>query len=173
MNPRRLTMTALCIALCVVLPMAFHSIQGAGSIFLPMHIPVLLCGLACGPVYGLVCGLAGPFLSSLLTDMPPAPYLPSMLIELGVYGLATGLLILVIRTKWPLLNLYLSLLASLLVGRIVGGIVQAFIFQAGKYTWSLWFTSYFAKGLPGIAIQLLLIPALVLALQKAKLIRRV
>ena len=63
---------ALCVALCVVLPMAFHAIPNAGSILLPMHIPVLLCGLLCGWPLGLVCGLVGPLLSSVLTGMPPA-----------------------------------------------------------------------------------------------------
>ena len=45
-STRRLVMAALCVALGVVLPMAFHSVPRGGSIFLPMHIPVLLCGLA-------------------------------------------------------------------------------------------------------------------------------
>lgn len=53
--------TAVCIALCVVLPMTFHTIPNAGKIFCPMHIPVLLCGLICGWPYGLLCGIAGPF----------------------------------------------------------------------------------------------------------------
>ena len=62
---------AVCIALCAVLPMAFHAIPNAGSIFSPMHIPALLCGLVCGPWFGLLCGLAGPFVSSMVTGMPP------------------------------------------------------------------------------------------------------
>ena len=64
--------TAVCIALCVVLPQAFHAIPNAGTIYCPMHIPVLLCGLVCGWSYGLLCGIAGPLLSSLITGMPPA-----------------------------------------------------------------------------------------------------
>ena len=72
---KRAMITAVCIALCVVLPMAFHSIQNAGAIFCPMHIPVLLCGLLVGWPYGLLCGLAGPLLSSLLTGMPAMGYL--------------------------------------------------------------------------------------------------
>ena len=84
---KRAMITAVCIALCVVLPMAFHSIQNAGAIFCPMHIPVLLCGLLVGWPYGLLCGLAGPLLSSLLTGMPAMGYLPCMMVELGAYGL--------------------------------------------------------------------------------------
>lgn len=80
-STRRLVMAALCVALGVVLPMAFHSVPRGGSIFLPMHIPVLLCGLACGWPYGLACGVLAPLCSSLITGMPPAAYLPSMLCE--------------------------------------------------------------------------------------------
>ena len=78
--------TAVCIALCYVLPLMFHGIQNAGSIFCPMHIPVFICGLICGWPYGLLCGIAGPLLSSALTGMPPAAMLPSMMVELAVYG---------------------------------------------------------------------------------------
>ena len=69
---KNLIVAAMCTALCVVLPMAFHMIPNAGSIFLPMHLPVLLCGFLCGWPYGLCCGFLGPVLSSLLTGMPPA-----------------------------------------------------------------------------------------------------
>lgn len=79
-----LVMTGLCIAIGIVLPMAFHSVPNAGSVILPMHIPVLLCGLICGPIYGLASGILTPALSSLLTQMPPMAYLPSMLCELAI-----------------------------------------------------------------------------------------
>ena len=86
---KNLVTAAMCVALGIILPMAFHTIQNAGSIFLPMHIPVLICGLACGWQYGLLCGVLTPLLSSLLTGMPPAAILPAMLCELAVYGLLT------------------------------------------------------------------------------------
>ncbi|MFA7118480.1 MAG: ECF transporter S component, partial [Sphaerochaetaceae bacterium] len=86
-NVKRSLVAAVCIALGVVLPMAFHSVKNAGSIFCPMHIPVLLCGLVDGWAFGLLCGLVTPLLSSLLTGMPPMAYLPAMMIELAVYGL--------------------------------------------------------------------------------------
>lgn len=78
---KKLTFTAVCAALCLVLPMAFHSIPNAGTVFLPMHIPVLLCGLICGWPFGLICGIIGPFISSVITSMPPAAMLPSMMVE--------------------------------------------------------------------------------------------
>lgn len=163
-------LTAACIALCVVLPMAFHTIPNAGGIFCPMHIPVLLCGLICGWQYGLLCGLAGPLLSSLLTGMPPAAVLPAMLVELAVYGLITGLMMQLIRTKKTYADLYISLVAALLGGRIIAGIARALIFAAGKYSITAWATAYFVTNLPGIAIQLILIPSIVFALMKAHLI---
>ena len=68
---KRLVLAAACVALCVVLPIAFHSIPNAGQVILPMHIPVLLCGLICSWPYGFLCGLLGPLLSSLITGLPP------------------------------------------------------------------------------------------------------
>lgn len=102
-NTKQLVLAALCVALGVVLPVAFHSIPNAGSVLLPMHIPVLLCGLVCGPVYGLLSGILTSLLSSMITGMPPMAYLPSMLCELAAYGLAAGVLRRFVRTgKRPL-----------------------------------------------------------------------
>ena len=162
--------TAVCIALCVVLPQAFHAIPNAGSIYLPMHIPVLLCGLICGWSYGLLCGLAGPALSALLTGMPPAAVLPGMLVECGVYGLAAGLLMQLVRTKHLYADLYISLAAAMLLGRVVSGIAKALIFSAGSYSMASWVAGSFVTALPGIVIQLALLPSIVYALMRARLI---
>ncbi len=91
--------TAVCIALCVVLPMAFHSIPQAGMIYCPMHIPALICGIICAPQYAIICGIAGALLSSVLTGMPPAATLPSMLVELTCYALISSLLMKFVHTK--------------------------------------------------------------------------
>jgi len=167
---KRSMLTAVCIGLCVVLPMAFHSIPNAGSILLPMHIPVLLCGLICGWSFGLLCGLAGPLLSSLLTGMPPMAYLPSMLVELAAYGLVCGLMINLVHTKKLYADLYISLVVALIAGRIVAGVARALIFAAGRYSMAAWITSYFVTSWPGLVIQLIFIPAIVVALMKARLI---
>ncbi len=164
-----MVIAALCVALGVVLPVAVHSIPNAGSILLPMHIPVLLCGLLCGPAYGLACGIVTPLLSSLITGMPPAAVLPSMICELAVYGFAAGLLIILVRTKSQAANVYISLVGAMLIGRVVYGVVNALIFQAGEYSMSIWLTASFVTALPGIIIQLVLLPLVVLALRKAKL----
>lgn len=165
-----LAITGACIALCVVLPLAFHAIPNAGSIFSPMHIPVLLCGLICGCPFGLVCGLLGPFLSSVITGMPPQAYLPPMMVELAVYGFVAGLMMRLVRTGKSLLDLYISLTVAMLLGRVVAGLARAWIFAPGQLTMAMWASSYFVKSLPGIAIHLALIPAVVLALMKARLI---
>lgn len=168
---KKLITAALCAALCVILPMAFHMIPNAGSIFLPMHIPVLLCGFLCGWPYGLACGLLGPCLSSLLTSMPPAAVLPSMACELMVYGLVTGLLYRRIKTGSRIADIYLPLIAAMLCGRVFYGILNALIFKAGAYSLELWLAAAFTTALPGIVIQLILIPVILLALERSKVLQ--
>lgn len=167
---KRAMITAVCIALCVVLPMAFHSIQNAGAIFCPMHIPVLLCGLLVGWPYGLLCGLAGPLLSSLLTGMPAMGYLPCMMVELGAYGLLCGLFMKFVRTGKIYVDLYISLVGGLVIGRVIAGLFRALIFSPGSYSLAAWTTGYFVTCLPGLVIQLVLVPSIVFALMKARLV---
>lgn len=160
--------TAVCMALCVVLPLTLHAIPNGGKLFSPMHIPVLLCGLVCGWQYGL----AGPVLSSLLTSMPPmgSPTQYGMIIELAVYGLVAGLMMKLVHTGKQAADVYVSLLIAMLAGRIMGGLSKALIFSAGSYTFSTWAAAYFTSGFPGIIVHLLLVPALYLALCKAHLV---
>lgn len=158
------------IAMCVVLPMAFHAIPNAGSIYLPMHIPVLLCGLVTGWPYGLLCGIAGPIMSHLITAMPGIGYLPQMVIELAAYGLITGLLMNFLPIKNETAKVYTSLVGGMLLGRVVNGISKALIFAKGSYSMTLWVTGLFVTGLPGIIIQIIFIPVIYFALKKAKLI---
>ena len=164
--------TAVCIALCVVLPMAFHAIPGAGPRFLPMHIPVLLSGLICGWPFGLLTGLAGPLLSSLITGMPPQAFLPGMMVELALYGLITGVMMQIVHTKRLYADLYISLVTAMLIGRIIAGASRALIFAAGEYSLAIWTTSFFVAALPGIIIQIVLIPGIIIALEAARLIPR-
>ncbi|MDL2323780.1 ECF transporter S component [Ruminococcaceae bacterium OttesenSCG-928-A16] len=163
-NVQKMVMTSLCVAIGLVLPQLLHSVPQAGSILLPMHIPVLLCGLLCGWAWGLGCGVLTPLLSSLILGMPPAPYLPGMLVELATYALIAGLLYRTFK-----LNIYVALLCAMLAGRVAYGLLQTVMFLAGgsAYSFQIFFTGLFVKGLPGIAIQIVLIPLLVLALEKA------
>ncbi len=166
---KKLVFTALCAALCVVLPTLFHFIPNAGAIFLPMHIPVLLCGMLCGWPYGLACGLLGPMLSSLLTNMPTTAVLPGMLVECAVYGAVSGLLMRALAEKKLTFRLYGSLIPAMLCGRIVSGIAKALIFTPGL-SLSAWLTASFVTALPGIITQLVLLPLLMAALMRAHLI---
>lgn len=169
---KKLVFTAMCIALSVLLPMAFHSVPRAGSVFLPMHIPVFLCGLLCGGFHGLLCGLLAPLLSSLLTGMPSAVYAPVLMGELAVYGLISGVLARRVRTGKPAADLYISLIAAMICGRIVSGLLKALIFNVGRYSLHLWLTASFVTALPGIVIQLIVIPLVIGVLYRAKLAAR-
>lgn len=166
---KKLVFTAVCAALCLVLPMAFHSVPNAGTIFLPMHIPVLLCGLICGWPYGGVCGIVGPLLSSLVTGMPPAAMLPSMMVECCAYGFVTGMLMRHVHTKHAVADLYISLVSAMVVGRAIAGFAKAWIFTPGISPFA-WVTTSLVAGIPGIVIQLILMPMVVFGLTRAKLI---
>ena len=167
---KRLSITALCIALCYVLPIAFHAV-GLGSILSPMHIPVLLCGLVCGGGYGALCGLLGPILSSLISGMPPALMLVRMIPELCTYGLVAGLAMRYIRCGSLWGDTYISLAIAMIAGRIVGGIATAIFFAvtSGTYSIALWATGYFVESRPGIVAHLVLLPVVVFTLEKARL----
>ena len=166
---KNMTLAAVCIALCVVLPIAFHSIPDAGSVFLPMHIPVLICGMICGWPYGLLCGLMGPLLSSVLTGMPPVAYLPAMMVECGTYGMVSGLVLKHLRTRSTYGDLYIALVVAMLAGRVVSGIAKALIFAPGM-SFAMWVTASFVTALPGIVIQLVFLPSVVCTLMKARII---
>lgn len=166
---KKMVFTAVCAALCLVLPMAFHAVPNAGTIFLPMHIPVLLCGLICGWPYGGVCGLIGPLLSSLITGMPPAAMLPSMMVECCIYGFTSGLLMKYVHTKNAVLDLYISLISAMVTGRVVAGFAKAWIFTPGVSPFA-WVTTSLVTGIPGIIVQLILMPLVIVALTHTKLI---
>lgn len=167
---RKLCVCAVCIALCCVLPPAFHAI-GLGSVLSPLHIPVFLCALLCAWQYGLACGLCGTLLSSLLTSMPPTAALFHMVPELCAYGLFTGLLFRRIRTGRTALDIYLALVPSMLLGRVVGGAARVIFYLSGAegYSLSLWVGAYFIESFPAIVLHLTVVPALTLVLMRAKL----
>ncbi len=171
LSVKNITVCAVCISLCSILPMAFHSI-GLGSAFSPMHLPVLLCGMLLGGGYGLVCGVVGPILSSVITGMPGAPMLLTMVPELMAYGLVSGLCMRFVRTGKAYPDMYISLLAAMICGRLVGGAAGAAVYlgRGQAYSVAAWISSYFVGTLPGIVCQLVLIPLLVLALTKARVI---
>ena len=168
---KKATITALCIALCYVLPVVFHA-TGLGSAFSPMHIPVLLCGLVCGSGYGIFCGIAGPVLSSVLSGMPTVTQLIYFVPELTVYGFVTGLMMKLVRTKKLVVDLYISLAVAMFAGRLVGGIAEALFYLGSGQTFTLAAVAagYFVTTIPGIICHLIVIPILVTTLMKARLI---
>lgn len=170
-NTKQLCVCGICIALCYVLPVAFHAV-GLGSTLSPMHIPVLLCGLICGGWYGAVCGLIGPVLSSVLSGMPPMMTLIFMMPELVVYGLVSGVCVSLIRTGKTMVDLYISLAAAMLLGRIIGGVAKALFFLGTGQPFGIaaWVSGYFVTSAPGIVAHLVLIPPLVLVLMGAGVI---
>lgn len=152
--------TALYLALAVLLPIGFHSLGVAGRIFLPMHFPVLLAGFLMGPASGLLVGLVAPVLSHLLTGMPPTYALPTMSLELPMYGLIAGL-----AYRRLHLNIYVSLLSAMILGRLlfamglfVLGMLMNLPYDAATFFSA---TGALVNGLPGIALQIVLIPIIV------------
>ena len=167
---KKLCLTAVFIAMCVILPMAFQSV-GLGSTFAPMHIPVLMCGLVCGGGYGLLCGMIGPVLSSVLTGMPGTAMLVSMVPELMTYGLVTGLLMGKVKTGKLYADLYICLGAAMILGRVVAGIAKMLLYMGGEgYSIGVWISAHFVTAAPGIICHLVVIPILVSTLMRAKLL---
>ncbi len=129
-----------------------------------MHIPVFLAGIFVGPVSGLIVGLACPVMSFLLTGMPPPYAVPLMSLELPVYGISIGILIRVIKVP------VLSLLLAMILGRLAFalGLFVFGLFLSLPYGPEAFIKVSVITGLPGIAIQLILIPLLMEAIQLAK-----
>ncbi len=168
-----MTEAALLLALGILLPMAFHGIPNAGQIFLPMHIPALLAGFMLGPLWGLFVGTMSPFLSSLLTGMPAMAMMPGMVLEIGLYGLFSGLLYRLVRTRSYLFDIYLALILSLLVGKCGRGIYDLLLYteRGDAYGFAIFFTTYFVTAWPGLLIQLTVVPALLTALTETGFLR--
>lgn len=170
-NIKNLTLSGMFLAVGLVLPFLTGQIQQFGNMLLPMHIPVLLCGLICGWQYGGIVGLIMPFLRNLLFGMPPMPNAISMAFELAAYGSVIGLLY--GRSKWKcVISLYRSMLISMLAGRVVWGVVQAAILGLGgsAFTVQMFMAGAFMNAIPGIILQLILIPVIMVALDRAKLV---
>ncbi len=163
---QRLTAAGLCVCLGIMLPyVCAHSLGLAETVLLPMHIPVLLCGFLCGAFYGSACGLILPLISSLLTGMPSVfPMLPIMCAELCAYGTVSGLLhkhTALGKHKW---GIYVTLLSSMLVGRVIYALVFNALLIANGSLRAPSVLAALIAGLPGIAVQLLLIPIVIIAI---------
>lgn len=161
---------AMCLALAMVLPLVTGQIQQIGSMLCPMHIPVLLCGMLCGWQWGLLIGFISPFLRFLIFTMPPLfPIGTAMAFELAAYGTLAGILYKALPKKIG--YIYLSLIGAMVGGRIVWGIVRFAIagLNGSDFPFSAFVSGAITTALPGIALQIVLIPLAVLALRKARL----
>ena len=165
---KNLVLSALFIAIGIVLPFFTGQIPQVGKMLLPMHLPVLLCGLICGWQYGAVVGFILPPLRYLLFGMPPIfPTGVSMAFEMAAYGLLVGLLY--SRSKWKcVLSLYRSLILAMIGGRIVWGVVRVICsgVSGNPFTWKLFLSGAFLTAIPGIVLQLVFIPLVMVALDR-------
>ena len=165
MKTRKITFGAMCLALSLLLPQAFHLIgmQQAGSVFLPMHIPVFIGGMLLGPIYGLFLGIFAPLTSFVVTGMPTAERHLFMMSELATYGMVSGLLFHHFHFSKKKLGSVMALLLSMIAGRLVYG----FVISIATYVFGIPLGGIQAvimatmTGLPGIVIQLLFVPAIV------------
>lgn len=167
----KLVFSGLLLALSYVLPFLTGQIPEIGSMLCPMHVPVLLCGFVCGAPYGLVVGLVAPLLRSVTLVMPPLfPTAIAMAVELAVYGLTAGVLYKYLPKKKLLI--YVSLLGAMVAGRVVWGVVMFCImgFSTTGFGLSAFWVGAVVNAIPGIVLQIIIIPVLVMILEKAKLI---
>lgn len=170
---KNLTLSAMFLAIGMVLPFFTGQIPQIGKMLLPMHIPVFLCGLICGWQYGAVVGFALPLLRSVLFSMPVLyPAALGMAFELLTYGLVAGLLY--GRSRWKcVIALYRSLLIAMIAGRFVWGIAQIILLgiKGNAFTWKAFMAGALLNAVPGIILQLILIPAVMVALNRTGLVR--
>lgn len=168
-----LTISALLVAIGLILPFLTAGIPQIGSMLLPMHLPVLLAGFICGPFWGLLVGAVTPILRSALFQMPVmVPMAVAMAFELAAYGLFSGMFYRMLPRKTS--SVYISLILAMILGRLVfGGAMWAILgAKGGAYTWAAFWTGAFVEAVPGMIIQLILIPACILTLEKARLLKR-
>lgn len=172
-NIKNITLAAMFLGLGLVLPLFTGQIPQIGNMLLPMHIPVFLCGLICGWQYGAAVGLVLPLLRSAIFGMPVFfPAATAMAFELMTYGLVSGLLYSI--SKWQCIRaLYRCLICAMLAGRAVWGAVQAVQLglSGGGLTLKIFMTEAFLNAVPGILLQLVLIPAIMVALNRTGLVR--
>ena len=168
----KMIIAALFLALAYVMPFLTGQIPEIGSMLCPMHLPVLLCGFICGPFWGLAVGFVAPLLRSVLTGgFPPMfPTAVCMAFELAAYGAVTGLMHKLLPRKK--LCIYLSLLTAMVAGRLVWGAAMFFCVGAqGGFTFAAFLAGAVTNALPGIAIQIVLVPILVILLENTKILK--
>lgn len=169
----RLALAAMFTAMGMMLPFLTMQMKEIGNMLLPMHLPVLLCGLVLGWKYGLAVGAILPLMRSLMFGMPVLfPSAVGMAFELAMYGFTVGFLFSHMKRK-NLLTLYLSLITAMLAGRAVWGIAMTVLLFVGgnAFPFSAFLAGAFLNAVPGIVLQLVLIPSVMLLLDRARVLR--
>lgn len=170
---KKIVLTAMFMAIGLVLPFFTGQIPQVGNMMLPMHLPVLLCGLICGWQYGGILGFILPCLRFILFGMPPLfPIGISMAFEMAVYGSVIGLAFEKCKVK-SVGTLYASLILAMLSGRVIWGIIRMIIAGATQsaFTWQLFIAGAFLNAIPGIIFQFFVIPSVMMALNKIGLMQ--
>ena len=166
----RLVYAAVCLALCMILPFLTGQIPEIGSMLSPMHIPVLLAGFLCGPWWAAAVGVIAPLLRHVWLGMPPLLTAIAMCFELATYGLVSGLLY--ARLPKKTFGIYAALIAAMAAGRVVWGLAMVVItgLSGSAFTWAAFLAGAFLNAIPGIILHIVLIPVLVLALRRARVL---
>ena len=153
------------IALGIVLPFVTMNIPEIGNMLLPMHIPVLLSGFILGPVYGMIVGFVTPLLRSIMFGAPIFyPKAIVMSFELLTYGLISGVFYhIIFNRRSKLINIYISLILAMVFGRVSYGVVQSIIglVEMSEFTFKIFITEAVINAIPGIIIQLIIIPIII------------
>lgn len=168
----KMILAALFLAIAYVLPFFTGQIPEIGSMLLPMHIPVLLCGFICGAPWGLLVGFIAPLLRSFVLGMPPLfPTAICMAFELAAYGAVSGLMHKFLPRKKPFI--YCSLLTAMIVGRLVWGASMFVCVGTGGegFTFSAFLAGAVINAIPGIIAQIILIPVLVMVIDDQKIMK--
>lgn len=167
---RKIVYSALFLALAMVLPFLTGQIPEIGAALSPLHIPAILCGFICGWPWGLAVGFISPILRSLIFGMPPMmPKAIGMAFEIATYGAVSGLLYkLLPRKPW---SVYVSLISAMIAGRVVWGVVRFALagLQHSTFPFSAFLAGAVLDAVPGIILHIVLIPIIVMVLEKAKL----
>lgn len=166
---KNMILSSMFIAIGIVLPLLTGQIKEIGDTLLPMHIPVMLCGFCCGPWWGITVGITVPFLRGILFSMPPLfPNAVWMSAELATYGFVSGFMY--YKSKKSVPSLYLCLITAMILGRIVWAFVKGtlLVYQGKVFTFGMIVAGGFIDALPGIVLQLVLIPTIVKFTEKRR-----
>ena len=168
----KMILAALFLAIAYVIPFLTGQIPEIGSMLCPMHIPILLCGFLCGPVWGCAVGLCAPLLRSVTLGMPPLfPTAAAMAFELAAYGFVCGIGYRYLPRRKPMI--YVTLLGAMTVGRLIWGAAMYVCvgMSGGNFTLTAFLAGAVTNAIPGIAIQIVLVPILVMLWENTKLLK--